>query len=114
MANSLYDRGHCPHVVRRAGQQFSGPDPTTDPFSRRGFPRAGSAGSQRMIRIAAVLLAALPLGAQAPLQLSLRRAVEIAASPEGNTSLQLSGETVKQAQARSMQARASLLPDLSG
>ena len=66
------------------------------------------------MRIAIVLLAALPLIAQGPFQLSLKRAVEIAASPEGNTNIQLSGEAVKQAEARSAQARASLLPDLSG
>jgi outer membrane protein len=66
-----------------------------------------------MIRIALIVLGALPLAAQGPLQLSLRRAVEIAASPEGNTNLRLSGEALKQAQARSAQARAALLPDLS-
>jgi outer membrane protein TolC len=48
----------------------------------------------------------------APLQLSLKRAVEIAVSPEGNTNIQLSGEALKQAQARSAESRAALLPDL--
>jgi outer membrane protein len=67
-----------------------------------------------MTRIAIVLLAALPLSAQGPLQLSLKRAIEIAASPEGNTNVQLSGEALKQAEARSTQSRAALLPDLSG
>ena len=66
-----------------------------------------------MRHIPFILLMALPLAAQ-PLQLSLRRAVEIAASPEGNTNLRLSGESLRQAQSRSTQARASLLPDLSG
>ena len=36
-----------------------------------------------------------------PLRLSLKRAVEIATSPEGNTYIQLSDETVKQAKSRS-------------
>jgi outer membrane protein len=47
----------------------------------------------------------------APLQLSLKRAVELAVSPEGNTNIQLSGEALKQAQARSAESRAALLPD---
>jgi outer membrane protein len=58
-----------------------------------------------------VLMAPLCFGAE--LQLSLRRAVEIAVSEEGSTAVQLSGEAVKQAQARSTQARAALLPDVS-
>ncbi|HTS27600.1 MAG TPA: TolC family protein [Bryobacteraceae bacterium] len=47
-----------------------------------------------------------------PLQLSLKRAVEISISPEGNPNIQLSGEALKQAQERSAEARAALLPDL--
>lgn len=66
------------------------------------------------MRVACIFLAAWPLAAQGPLPLSLKRAVEIAGSPEGNTSVQLSGEALQQAQARSRLARASLLPDLSG
>src|ERR1700730_12752846 len=46
------------------------------------------------------------------LQLSLRRAVEIATSPEGSSRLQLSTELTEQAKARSAQARAALLPSL--
>ncbi len=46
------------------------------------------------------------------LDLSLHRAIEIATSPEGNANIQLSGEALKQAQARSAEARAALLPDL--
>ncbi len=44
--------------------------------------------------------------------LSLRRAIEIATSPEGNTSVQLSGEALKQAQSRAAEAKGALLPDL--
>jgi len=47
-----------------------------------------------------------------PLRLSLKRAVEIATSPEGNTYIQLSDETVKQAKYRSQEARSALLPDI--
>ena len=44
------------------------------------------------------------------IQLSLRRAVEIATSPEGSNRLQLATELTGQAKARSTQARAALLP----
>src|ERR1700722_14244614 len=69
------------------------------------------------MRRAWMILLTMPLampfpGVAAPLQLSLKRAVEIAVSPEGNTSVQLSGEAFKQAQARSLEARAALLPNL--
>jgi outer membrane protein TolC len=43
----------------------------------------------------------------------MKRAVELAVSPEGSARVQLSGEAFKQAQSRSAQARAALLPDLS-
>ena len=49
-----------------------------------------------------------------PLQLTLKRAVEIATSPEGSTQIQLSGEALKQAELRSKEARAALLPDVEG
>jgi outer membrane protein len=47
-----------------------------------------------------------------PLRLSLKRAVEIATSPEGNTYIQLADENVKQAKSRSAEARSALLPDI--
>ncbi len=63
-------------------------------------------------RFAGFLIAAVSLyAADRPvLQLSLRRAVEIATSPEGSNRLQLSTELTEQAKARSAQARAALLP----
>src|SRR5579872_6594174 len=69
------------------------------------------------MRLVFLCLMALPLVAQdapprAPLQLSLKRAVEIAISPEGSAQVQLSTESWKQARARSAEARAALLPDL--
>ena len=45
--------------------------------------------------------------------LSLKRAVQLAISPEGNTRMRLSAEALKQAESRSVQARAALLPDVS-
>ena len=48
------------------------------------------------------------------LRLSLKRAVEIGLSPEGSAAIQLAHENVRQADARSMAARAELLPDLKG
>jgi outer membrane protein len=53
-------------------------------------------------------------GVRAPLELSLKRAVDIATSQEGNSNIQLSAESLKQAQARSLETRAALLPDVSG
>jgi len=47
-----------------------------------------------------------------PLKLSLKRAVELALSPEGNTYIQLSDESLKQAKSRSAEARSALLPDI--
>jgi outer membrane protein len=47
-----------------------------------------------------------------PLRLTLRRAIEIALSPEGNTYIQLSDENVRQAKSRSAEARAAFLPDV--
>ena len=64
------------------------------------------------MRLAWILCAAQVASAAGPIQLSLKRAVEVAVSPEGNTRIQLSGEALKQAQSRSAQARAALLPDL--
>jgi outer membrane protein len=66
-----------------------------------------------------ILLLAVPFVAWAgeaaprePLRLTLKRAVEIATSPEGNTYIQLSDENVKQAKSRSAEARSALLPDI--
>jgi outer membrane protein TolC len=49
---------------------------------------------------------------RAPLPISLKRAVELALSPEGNPHVQIAEENVKQAKGRSAEARAALLPDL--
>ena len=65
------------------------------------------------MKIAWLILWAAPLGlAQGPLALSMKRAVEMAISPEGNTRMQLTGEALKQAQSKSTQSRAALLPDV--
>jgi outer membrane protein TolC len=64
------------------------------------------------MRLAWILLAAQVASAAGPIELSLKRAVEVAVSPEGNTKIQLSAEALKQAQSRSAQARAALLPDV--
>src|ERR1039458_4578013 len=64
------------------------------------------------MRWAWALLCAAALTA-APVELSLKRAVQLAVSPEGNTRGQLSAQGLKQAQTRSAQSRAALLPDLS-
>jgi outer membrane protein TolC len=64
------------------------------------------------MKLAWILCAVQVASAAGPIQLSLKRAVEVAVSPEGNTKIQLSGEALKQAQSRSAEARAALLPDL--
>jgi outer membrane protein len=66
------------------------------------------------MRRAWIFLIAAPLLADGPIALSLKRAVQIAVSPEGNTNIQLSAEGLKQAQMRSLEARAALLPDVEG
>ncbi|HYW43468.1 MAG TPA: TolC family protein [Bryobacteraceae bacterium] len=71
----------------------------------------------RLISILTLCLAPLAFAAdqtadRGPLQLSLKRAVELATSPEGNTNIQLAGEALAQAQSRSAEARAALLPNL--
>ena len=58
------------------------------------------------------LMAADQAPGPGPLPLSLKRAVEVAIAPEGSAKIQLADEALKQAQARSAQARAALLPDL--
>src|SRR4051812_752186 len=58
------------------------------------------------------LFFALSLSA-APVELSLKRAVELAVSPEGSTRIKLAEESRKQAESRASQAKAALLPDLS-
>ena len=57
-------------------------------------------------------MAGEPAPQRGPLRLNLKRAVELALSPEGNTYIQLSEESVRQAKSRSAQARSALLPDL--
>jgi outer membrane protein len=47
-----------------------------------------------------------------PLRLSLKEAVALANSPEGSARVQLAAEALKQAQVRSAQTRAALLPNL--
>ncbi|MGB7722246.1 MAG: TolC family protein [Bryobacteraceae bacterium] len=64
------------------------------------------------MKLAWILCAVQVASAAGPIELSLKRAVEVAVSPEGNTKIQLSGEALKQAQSRSAEARAALLPDL--
>jgi outer membrane protein len=49
---------------------------------------------------------------QKALSLSLKHAVELALSPEGNLQIRLSAEALKQAQSRSEQARSALLPTI--
>jgi outer membrane protein len=67
-----------------------------------------------MNRALLILLAAGAAVAAEPVQLSLKRAVQVAISPEGSARLQLAEEALKQAQARALEERAALLPNVDG
>src|SRR6266851_5417260 len=58
------------------------------------------------------LAASLGLGQQRTLPLSLKRAVEIALTPEGSARVALAQESIQQAESRVTQARAAFLPTL--
>src|SRR5579864_7734089 len=71
------------------------------------------------IKLAIGFVSIAPLFAQLQtrpeiLQLSLRQAVELALAPEGSTRVKLAEEAMKHAEARRLEARAVLLPDLEG
>ncbi|MFY9728737.1 MAG: TolC family protein [Bryobacteraceae bacterium] len=67
-----------------------------------------------LMTIPSLARAADPTAAGGPVELSLKRAVDVAISAHGNTNIRLSGEALKQAQSQAVQARAALLPDLEG
>lgn len=69
----------------------------------------------RFARIASITLFSSLLCAQPMvLQLSLKQAVDLALAPDGNTRVRLAVESIRQAEARSAEARAALLPDVEG
>jgi outer membrane protein len=49
-----------------------------------------------------------------PMRLTLKRCVELALSPEGSAKIQLASEGIRQAMARSAEARSALLPNVQG
>jgi outer membrane protein TolC len=72
----------------------------------------------KYLRVLIALLVSIPIVAQekperAVLSLSLKQAVELAITPEGNARIQLTREALNQAQSRSSQALGALLPDIS-
>jgi outer membrane protein TolC len=65
------------------------------------------------MRIAYLLLLPITLAMAAdPVKLSMKRAVDVAISPEGSARVQLADESLKQAQARALEQRAALLPNV--
>ncbi len=52
--------------------------------------------------------------AQEPMNLSLKRAVDLAVSPDGNTRMKLADQYIRQAQTRTAQSKAALLPNVDG
>lgn len=77
-------------------------------------PASARAGNTCMPKPALFILATLAAtaAAQTPMKLSLKQAVDLALAPEGSARVQLAGEGIHQAQTRSAQARAALLPNL--
>ena len=77
-------------------------------------PGTARIGNRCMWRPALLILATLAAtaAAQTPLKLSMKQAVDLALSPDGNAKVQLAGESIRQAQMRSAESRAALLPDL--
>jgi outer membrane protein TolC len=67
-----------------------------------------------MRRFASALLLIIPTFAASPdaLQLSLKKAVEIATAPDGATRVKLAEEELRQAKARAGEARSALLPNV--
>ena len=64
--------------------------------------------------LSAIFLASLATAQQAPLQLSLKRALDLALAPDGNTQVQLAVESLRQSETRVTQERSAFFPDLSG
>ena len=69
-----------------------------------------------MRRFVPAFLLIIPVFAASPesLQLSLKKAVEIAVAPDGATRVKLAEEELRQARARANEARAALLPNVDG
>jgi outer membrane protein TolC len=63
-------------------------------------------------KLASCAAAAQVLLAQQPVRLTLKRAVEVATSPEGSARIQIAFELTRQAESRAAQARSALLPNL--
>jgi outer membrane protein TolC len=66
------------------------------------------------VRVIILLAAANLAWAEGSMQLSLKRAVEIALTPEGSTRVQLALESVKQAETHVTEARSAFLPTIDG
>ena len=67
------------------------------------------------MRLLLFLCPLLAVAADAPaIELSLRKAVEIALAPDGNTRVQLAAELIHQSDARVLAARSALLPNIDG
>lgn len=86
--------------------------------TRTNFRRAASLAVLWVVAGLAAAGQAPPVGSPeeasaSTLRLTLKRAVEIAVQPEGSARLQVAREMIRQSQARSAQARAALLPDVS-
>ena len=90
--------------------------PACGPLCRHEWEKDNKSMGNRYLRNISLVIAFVapaPLAAQssAQLELSLKRALEIALAPEGNARVRLANQFVRQAEARSDQARAALVLD---
>jgi outer membrane protein len=74
----------------------------------------GVATRHAKVRALLILFSSLLFGQPPVLELSLKQAVDLALAPDGNTRVKLAAEAIRQADARSAEARAALLPDVEG
>src|SRR5579871_2328349 len=65
-----------------------------------------------LVPVAGVLAFSQSVPVEGTLPLTMKHAVEIALTPEGNPRVSLAVETIRQAEARKLESRAALLPDL--
>jgi outer membrane protein len=82
------------------------------PFASRAADAGASAAGAGSADAGSAGTGATAASERGPLRLSMKRAVELAVSPEGNTYIELADENTKQAKSRSAEARSAFLPDI--
>src|ERR1700730_2750912 len=85
-------------------------------FSRAGIERGVTDNMKGILTVLALgLLVCVPVSlAQGVMQLSLKRAVDIALTPEGSARVALAEESIRSSETQVSQARAGFLPTVDG